>query len=1387
MPNPFLQDLGLAPSSSVFTDLLEKKRRGESLTDHERELLRQALEEQRAGQRRQAAEAGMLPAAHTGAGEAVYLEAPEKPWWDRIGETVGEGILKLGESAAAMPERMVDVAEFATEAAAAIPGVEFSPLAPLAAARNPEAAEALREKARPLAEAGKSIAPEAPEGFLQEVTQGVAGALPDLALQVGATALNPAAGVALAVGQVGGASYREKLDRAKAGHLSSAEVEAIEQEMEDSPLSRLAGGSKNAALLAAALEGAIAGPLEATGAKLVHKALLPAGLGARAGTPGTLDIAMRRLGQRQLLAGGGEALTEGMQELVAVAGERATGRKVEASEAWHRALIASVSGGVLGAGAASIARPLTMTQEEYQTAKARLREELYVNHNLPKEAFDAFEQRQTDFVHRTMAAGHLTSALEVAEREYLKTHPSETPAALGEKLHRWLTNPPEDRPTIPEELRQFVAPLREFQDSLSNDIRAEPELLTEGEQDNFEEGLGKYLYRGFAIHDDPLWVARMRGEGGAAPDPIYLQGKESMATMFQEDAEASFRRRLQIEGRTPDEIETSWAAAEPQILAQAAQKGELFFDAFLDKHSRIAQENADAIDPLSSTFASAGMVTKDLSILKHRKEFEEPILAALGEYTDPKVAFLKSIERATRTLTAHRMYRAIRDGALRTGRATVGPGEGTTSSGAILAGAGRAREVDPMRDLLNFIDEPQAAETWTVDHPVAQAIGQQYGPEAAARLAEGPQIEFERGPRDPLGRTEEGQNVFYDPELYDALDHSMRQHHTTALMKINGLVKMGFTVLSPQTQARNVWSNLLALTAGGNLFIYPSPTLGFGNLLKGMRATASGLEILDYGKVTDRALERRRIFMDAVDYGVTGKNADLGDIDYYLGAYADSMERKGGVLQYALKGSPARRRTSALPFKSYQWGDDSFKVPAWWAETKKYQWVGFSEEAAKTHAAEIVKRTMQNYDRQPRIVQRLKRTFPFGPFISFPVAAGINLGNQAIQARSDIFNQHEDPKIRRRLRLVGMHRLGGLSAALSAVGLAAKGLTHLMLSDDDEGLSRDEKALKEQRRDEAAREFLPFYLRNSQLAFVRQEPGRLTMLDFGYMNYFGIAERPITAFLTHGSEEKLQAALGELAASFTSEEPLMGMTFDLMRNKDIYGAHVYNPASSLSKQAEDVARHVTYLAAPGAIRTGTRMYRGYSGWSDDRGRAYDFGTEALAVVGPRAITLDFVRAVEGRARFFQHGKGLTTRILTEATRKPIAQVSEQDLRFAAREAHHAIKMYYDKMLGGIQAARWMDVGDDVLLKALQRGGIAKKGQTKWEMAESRKLLDEGVTAEDMADAWMTKALPKINDRRAQKLAREIEIEETRPQISDPDRVEELKRQWAPLDLPNLYR
>ena len=118
--------------------------------------------------------------------------------------------------------------------------------------------------------------------------------------------------------------------------------------------------------------------------------------------------------------------------------------------------------------------------------------------------------------------------------------------------------------------------------------------------------------------------------------------------------------------------------------------------------------------------------------------------------------------------------------------------------------------------------------------------------------------------------------LYTDEMTMRALDTAMEQHDVSRLQIINGMIKWGFTVGSPVTQVRNVWSNTLALMAGGNMF------LGRGTgLLKGMRVAATGLGITDLKAVTEDGKARRELFREAIRYGVPiGQNADIGDLKF---------------------------------------------------------------------------------------------------------------------------------------------------------------------------------------------------------------------------------------------------------------------------------------------------------------------------------------------------------------------------------------------------------------------------------------------------------------------------------------------------------------------------
>lgn len=162
--------------------------------------------------------------------------------------------------------------------------------------------------------------------------------------------------------------------------------------------------------------------------------------------------------------------------------------------------------------------------------------------------------------------------------------------------------------TLPLEVQEAVSEMRAHVDYLSQ--RMVDEGIVKGDLvAKFQENSGIYLFRSYRKHDDPDWVQEI--------DPQIVN-----------------RAKAYIEQQLPD-------------LTQ-------------DEIDGVINELLYTPEAPMNLIKTGKLGSKDLSILKKRKDLAPEIRALYGEYTDPLVNYSKSIMKMTNIIEKHKFLENVR-------------------------------------------------------------------------------------------------------------------------------------------------------------------------------------------------------------------------------------------------------------------------------------------------------------------------------------------------------------------------------------------------------------------------------------------------------------------------------------------------------------------------------------------------------------------------------------------------------------------------------------------------------------------------------------------------------------------------------------------------------
>lgn len=642
---------------------------------------------------------------------------------------------------------------------------------------------------------------------------------------------------------------------------------------------------------------------------------------------------------------------------------------------------------------------------------------------------------------------------------------------------------------------------------------------------------------------------------------------------------------------------------------------------------------------------------KDLSVLKKRKEIAPEIRALLGEYTDPRVNFAKSSTKMGRLIWNQRFLDRLRE---------IGMGTFFWTEG----------------------DKP---------------------PEATSKIAGDASEVY--APLNGLWTTPEINQAFKD-----ALGKEQMADWYRTIVKYNGYIKYGKTVLSPTTLARNWMSAFFFPIANGHFDMRH-----YSKSLDAVR------EYLGTNSDAERMAYLRKLKQLGVVYDTPYAQEMMRTINE--GANDDGLVRTGGRLKTGVM------KTLDLATALYGLGDDVQKIMGF--ENEKARWIeaGFSEAEAEVKAAERIRNTYPTYSMVGQSIQWLRRFPIMGTFVSFPAEIIRTSINMVRYLKEDWADPRTRPMAVR--RLIGMGLVTSFAYALQHLSMALLGF------DDDD--------------DEAVRQMAAPWQKNSSFVFLgRDEKGNIKYLDISFLDPYNYLKRPLMAFSRDQSfDDAAKSAITDIASPFVGTDIAAGAIFDVLANKKDSGQPVYQDHDSAINQTVAIANHLRKAIQPGIAANIERTWAAMEGDVSPSGKQYMMSDELAAWVGFRVSTLDPKVALYYRSFEFADAKAQAEKSLRDTIREP-GEVSSEELREAHEITVRRRKEAFEQMHVLVQSARKAGLTNAEISGALRNAGISAldagmivRGQvTPWK--PNKATIKK--TAEKAANTFGPDARKQVMDR-----------------------------------------
>lgn len=618
-----------------------------------------------------------------------------------------------------------------------------------------------------------------------------------------------------------------------------------------------------------------------------------------------------------------------------------------------------------------------------------------------------------------------------------------------------------------------------------------------------------------------------------------------------------------------------------------------------------------AYDTMEAMISEGKLGAKDLSVLIKRKEIAPEIRALLGEYRDPRLNFAKSATKMGRLIWNQRFLDRVRE---------VGMGsflftEGERPADATVQIAGEQSDVyAPLNGLWTFPE-------------VAQAF------------------------KDALGKEQMS-------DLY------------RTVVRLNGMVKYGKTVLSPTTAMRN-WQSAMFFSLGNGHFDLSQMKKSIAAFREQVTQSATGSDLAYL-----RKLKRLGVVYDTPYAGEMAALLADARMDELLSS------KSGTGLKWL-------RKVNQFAQGFYSFGDDFWKIIGFENEKAGLLAAGMGEAAAEKEAAHRIRSTYPTYSMIGRGIQWLRRFPLVGTFVSFPAEIIRTSANMLRITAADLKSDNPQMRALGRKRAAGMAFVSGAFYALAALTAAAFGV------DDDE--------------EEALRDLSPDWSKNSTFLFLgRDDDGKLRSVDLSFLDPYGYWKRPITAMLRDQPwEDAAVSGLGDMVAPFFGADIAVGAIFQVLANQKASGGRVYDENADSVDQLQDIANHMRKALQPGFVSNAERLWLAGSGASrEGSGQPYDMRDELVTLLGWRANTLDAKTGLYYRAFDFTDGLSQAKKTLTRELRS-VNAVSDGDIREARDAAQRQYNKAFAEMARLVHAAEVSGLSRQEIVKTLRQSNIAQ--------------------------------------------------------------------------------
>ena len=731
-------------------------------------------------------------------------------------------------------------------------------------------------------------------------------------------------------------------------------------------------------------------------------------------------------------------------------------------------------------------------------AKRKVKQLFSTRGNLPRNLFKFQEQKQNQantilFKASRKAAqfanlfDKLRDTKNISEKELKKLNEDLSKVLKGEMDLKDIkyTNKKGEVKNISNKLGELIVKMRQDIDVMSKQILDAPNIGKDSTREAIEKNLGKYVTRSYRLFEGALSGAEFRK---TLKEDVIEDAKD----FFRKDKK--FLKEVERENK---KVKEDFNTTLERMVDQKI-------------NDLINSADEQTANSFINTYVGTG---KKRGILQQRKEVPEPIRKLYGEISDPVANYITTMSKMGSLLSSANFLQSVYDNGI--GRYLFTKNDPNRTDDMVRISAVNNKDYGPIDGLYTY-------------------------PELADGL-------FPKN----------SQEFFFKGKWADFY-----------LKTFMAFPRAAKTVLSPSTQLINFLSNVnFALINGHAPISIMNGTMDMDSYKKSLKAIIATLN-----NKSDEELGKT--IESYYDLGIIDQSVDVRELRDMLKESTneeDLLQRFTQEPTYKKQAGNALTRPLKKLFKGasklYRVGDDFWKIMGYEQESKTLAKVLFDKDIkdltdselkqVQEEAGEMVKNQYPNYSRIPKIGRIVKASPLVGNFISFQLesyrtAYNVAFGKQGFASLINRGNKAgKDTPKGKRLRKEGFRKLanmlgyiamrdGAFYALAKFTGGKLLGGILPMLGiggfDDDEPRDEEQQTLggltvKEQ----AIREFVYDWQKNSKLIVYQASDGKLKFLDATTFDPFQMIDRLVNVFMQSKSGlDIIQGVVKENIQTFAS-------------------------------------------------------------------------------------------------------------------------------------------------------------------------------------------------------------------------------------------------------------